>query len=134
MATIAYVVELESKMRLIANMMKDDEIDEASADLLLARHKELDTELNTIKSSTAYVLDLQDYIDSFQSPVVTWSSVHEDQAFNKISRTWATAELNSIKNKQENKGRWSPSLFHCHSCRNGIVCAERNMVKMVKSE
>jgi hypothetical protein len=134
MATIAYVVELESKMRLIANMMKDDEIDEHSADLLLARHKELDIELSTIKSSSAYMLDLQDYIDSLQSPVITWSSVNENQAFNKMSLTWATAELNTIKNKEENKGRWSPTLFHCQSCRNGITCFERSMTKMVKSE
>lgn len=131
MATIAYVFELEKKMRLIAHMMKDDEIDEASADLLLARYNELEIELNTIKSSTAYVLDLQDYIESADPVVKTWGSTLTN---NSISLIWVRAELENIKGKDENKGRWSPSLFHCSSCRHGMTCFERTMTKMVKSE
>lgn len=131
MATIAYVIELEKKMRLIAYMMKDDEIDETSADLLLARYNELEIELNTIKTSTAYVLDLQDYIESAESVVLTWGSY---PSYTNISLTWAKAELDSIKAKEENKGRWSPTLFHCSSCRHGATCFERGITKMVKSE
>jgi hypothetical protein len=131
MATIAYVIELEKKMRLIAHMMRDDEVDEHSADLLLARYNELEIELKTIKTSTAYVLDLQDYIESADPVVVTWGSY---PSYNTISLSWARAELENIKAKEENKGRWSPTLFHCSSCRNGVTCLERGMTKMVKSE
>lgn len=131
MATLSYVLELEKKLYNIQVILETEE-DEDIVLVLMEQEKTLEEEMNTIKSSTSYILDLQDFLDATDGTKgVSWADVFKPVQY-LYERQWALQEL---KNAQEkNKGRWSPTLFHCYECRNGKICQDMKITKMIKSE
>ena len=131
MSTLTYVLELEKKIYTIHTLLETEE-DEDTVLALLDQEKALQEEMRTIKSSTSYILDLQDFLDATDGTKgVNWTDVFKPVQYIH-ERQWAIHELKRAK--EMNKGRWSPTLFHCYECRNGRPCQEMKITKIVKSE